>query len=177
MEVRKRGFVCACLFLVLLFVNGCGPTLPPLDKALTKNLSNIDDEEMGFLLDEAYTSELNKDKYWKPLMINLLEAKKRGDVSPGIPRKHLNLFLKDCNQEQYRESYDEAVFLWYKDIFEKKTSYRVEDRAFIEAYIRGCIDYCVGGDCDCLKIGREILEKIDPKLYKAYFGKNQPFSN
>jgi len=168
------------VLLIIFILNGCmgkKPVMPALDDLLTQDLNQIDDEKAKYLLNEAYTSELNKGKYWIPGMERLLKAKKLGVVSPGIPREHIKFLLKDCNQQKYREVYDQAVYLWFKDIFQRKVPYSVKDKNFLESYVRSCINYCGSGKCNCIRTCQKITNKIDPALYKAYFGNQGPFSN
>lgn len=169
MEKSKTVFICIGLFFILFISFGCSKniiietetkTLPSLDILTKGNIRNINNNLTVDLLNRAYTAE-NKTDYWVPGMTRLLLAKKM------VPRQHLKYFLKECNMEKFRNAYDQAVFLWFKDIVDKKEQYKHKDKAFLENYISRCIDYCADGDCACLNTGREIAKNIDRELYNA----------
>lgn len=162
-----------------VLLSGCytARPLPPLESVMAKPVDQIGDEELAWFLEEARTGEFNEQKYWLPMMQRVLDAKRNGRLSPRIPRDEIRYFLKEYNQAKYRRYYDQAVFLWFRDIIKSpdKYPYRGADQAFLDAYVHACINQCGTPDCECLTVSRNISNALDREIFERYFGDQGPF--
>lgn len=167
------------VFLLILPLVGCNKQVtvvgePSLADRYDIPVAQLDDYELKGFLDDAYGDPYDRKDFWEPKMEQVLQAKIDEIRSPVIPREHIKYFLQAYNNRLNKiVFFDQATWLWFKDIINGSNEFRDADKQFLEDYIKGCIKSKSGED-KCLALSEEIACKLDKELCKI-FGDKRPF--
>jgi len=127
-------------------------------------LSEFGEEEIAEFLDDTYSSK--KETCWLPMIKKSLNGDKE------IPYRHLKRAVKEFNQKQYGEYFQEAVYRYFQAIIFKKEgaiSYGEADKRFLEAYVRYAIHHSKSKESPMLIRAKNICKRLDPDIYNRIF--------